>query len=437
MKTITRPLVVSLSLLALISIPAISRGGIAEGNEHNTHDGNMSLQNNTTGNDNTALGDSALYTNTIGNDNSASGYLALFTNLDGNWNTAAGSQALFANTNGGANTATGYQALYNNTTASGNTATGFLALFGNTTGASNTATGLQALNFNTVGNENTATGSDTLFHNTTGNDNTVTGANAGQGNTTGAFNTVNGASALHDNQTASFNTADGAFALNLCTGGGNIAVGYAAGINITNGNGNIDIGNQGLATDSVTIRIGLQGSHQATFVAGIFGTPVAGVPVVVDANGQLGTGVSASRFKTDVKPMSNSSDAIFSLQPVTYRYKDEIDRTCAPQYGLIAEEVAKVNPALVARDASGKIYTVRYEAVNAMLLNEFLKEHRKVEQLQATVARQERESQATAVEQQKEIKALTTALSEQGEQIQKVQAAIELNTSRARVVGNQ
>jgi hypothetical protein len=368
-----------------------------------------------------------------GNGNTAEGTGALASDTTGANNTADGFNALFKNMTGDANTATGAQALFNNTTASGNSAYGFLSLFNNTTGAANTALGSQALNFSTVGNENTASGSNSLFNNTTGNDNVADGANAGHNNTTGAFNTASGASALYFNTTGSFNTAVGSFALNLSTGGSNIALGYAAGINVTTGGGNIDIGNQGVGGESSTIRIGTQGSQQAAFMAGVFGSAVAGVTVVVDANGQLGVLVSSEQFKDQIKPMNKTSEALFSLKPVTYRYKNKIDPTGTAQFGLIAEEVEKVNPALVARDATGKVYTVRYEAVSAMLLNEFLKEHRKVEQLEATIA----EQRAAAAAQQEAIKALAGSLKEQASQIQAVKTEMRLSKPSPQVVGNQ
>ncbi|MEY2486327.1 MAG: hypothetical protein QOH39_1975 [Verrucomicrobiota bacterium] len=368
-----------------------------------------------------------------GNGNTAEGTGALSSDTTGANNTADGFNALFKNMTGDANTATGAQALFNNTTASGNSAYGFLSLFNNTTGAGNTALGSQALTFSTVGNENTASGSNSLFNNTTGNDNVADGANAGHNNTTGGFNTASGASALYFNTTGSFNTAVGSFALNLSTGGSNIALGYAAGINVTTGGGNIDIGNQGVTGESATIRIGTQGSQQAAFMAGVFGSPVAGVNVVVDANGQLGVLVSSEQFKDQIKPMNQTSEALFSLKPVTYRYKNGIDPSGAAQFGLIAEEVEKVNPALVARDATGKVYTVRYEAVNAMLLNEFLKEHRKVEQLEATIA----EQRAAAAAQQEAIKALAGSLKEQASQIQAVKTEMRLSKPSPQVVGNQ
>ena len=186
-------------------------------------------------------------------------------------------------------------------------------------------------------------------------------------------------------------------------------MGSSAGINLTNGSNNIDIGNAGVAGESSTIRVGTKGTHTNTFIAGINGVTVAGgVGVIIDANGHLGTKTSSARFKEAIKPMDKASEAILALQPVTFRYKHELDPEGVPQFGLVAEQVEKVNPDLVARDEQGKVYTVRYEAVNAMLLNEFLKEHRKVEQLEATAAHQ-----------QKEIEALTAGL-------QKVSAQVEL-----------
>src|SRR5206468_1981168 len=171
------------------------------------------------------------------------------------------------------------------------------------------------------------------------------------------------------------------------TGNDNIAVGNFAGFNLDTGDNNIDIGNEGNAGESNTIRIGTAGTHTATFIAGISGTPVVGDTVVVDANGQLGTAMSSARFKKDIKPMDKVSEAILALKPVTFQYKADSKGT--PQFGLIAEEVAKVDSDLVVRDRKGEIYSVRYEAVNAMLLNEFLKEHRKVEEQNSKIQQQE------------------------------------------------
>src|ERR1700687_1034178 len=253
-----------------------------------------------------------------------------------------------------------------------NTAEGDNALFSLTTGFDNTAIGNSAL-FSNISSDNTAIGAAALFSNTTGNNETATGFAALFSNTIGLYNTANGAVAL------AFNT----------TGGRNIALGSLAGVNLTTGSNNIDIGNGGMAGEANTIRIGTIGTQQATLIAGISGATVAGgVGVIVDTNGHLGTVVSSERFKAEIKPMDKASEAILALKPVTFRYKHELDPKGIPQFGLVAEQVEKVNPDLVARDAKGEGYTVRYEAVNAMLLNEFLKEHRTVQELKSTVARQ-------------------------------------------------
>jgi trimeric autotransporter adhesin len=324
------------------------------------------------------------------------------------------------------NTFLGDEALSSNTTGSANTAIGFEALFSNTTGFFNTANGSQALQSNTTGISNTANGAGALFNNTTGNDNTATGAGALVSNTTGSFNTVTGLSALSSNTTGFNNTANGWHALQMTTGSNNIAVGAEAGINLTSGNNNIDIGNPGVAGESRTIRIGTRQTHRATFIAGISGATVpAGMAVIVDGSGHLGTVVSSARFKDEIKPMDKASEAILALKPVTFRYKHDLDPESIPQFGLVAEEVEKVNPDLVARDADGKTYTVRYEAVNAMLLNEFLKEHRKVEALEKAMT-----------EQQKENAAMRAMLKEQAAQIQKVSAQLELNKTASQIVLN-
>jgi hypothetical protein len=325
-------------------------------------------------------------------------------------NTAEGDSALYSLTTppGFDNTAIGAFALFSNTTVD-NTAIGAFALFSNTTGNNETATGFLALFSNTIGLYNTAYGSGALYFNTTGSDNTASGESALASNTTGTSNTANGADALPSNT----------------TGGHNIALGSLAGFNLTTGSNNIDIGNEGMAGEANTIRIGTVGTQQATFIAGISGTAVTGAAVVVAANGQLGVAPSSQRFKDEIKPMDKGSEAILSLRPVTFRYKHEIDPTGIPQFGLVAEEVEKVNPDLVARDAQGKVYTVRYEAVNAMLLNEFLKQHRKVEELEATIARE-----------QKEIKALTASVKEQASQIQKVSDQLAVNKPAPQLVVN-
>ena len=252
------------------------------------------------------------------------------------------------------NTAIGCWALTNNTSGQANTATGTYALLANTSGQLNTATGAFALESNTDSN-NTATGYAALTYNTTGND-----------------NTANGSLAL---------------ALNH-TGNNNIALGYRAGITLHTGSDNIYIGNSGSSSgEGAKIRIGTVGTQKATFIAGISGVTVpGGVGVIVGTDGKLGTVVSSARFKEAIKPMDKASEAILALKPVTFRYKHDLDSKGIPQFGLVAEEVEKVNPDLVARDDQGKPYSVRYEALNAMLLNEFLKEHQTVQELKKQVA---------------------------------------------------
>jgi hypothetical protein len=347
-------------------------------------------------------------------------------------NTVLGDDALLNNT-GFDNTAIGSSALLSNTTGTGNAATGASALSSNTTGSFNTANGAFALEFNTTGNNNTATGLDALFSNTTGFNNTANGYATLVDNTTGSHNTANGYFALAFNTTGNRNTANGVFALyDNRTGNSNIALGFQAGMNIT-GNSNIDIGNDGVAGESRTIRVGTQGRQTATYIAGISGATVpTGVPVIVDANGHLGTTTSSARFKEAIKPMDKASEAILALKPVTFHYKKELDPESIPQFGLVAEDVEKVNPDLVARDEQGKSYTVRYEAVNAMLLNEFLKEHRTVQELKSIATKQEANAakqEATIARQQKQIEALTARL-------QKVSAQVEMSNPAPRMVTN-
>jgi hypothetical protein len=267
-------------------------------------------------------------------------------------------------------------------------ASGFLALDKNTTGSDNTANGVQALYSNTIGGLNTATGYQALYKNTTGRDNTATGLQA-----------------LYSNNTT---------------------LGYLAGVNLTTGSYNIDIGNHGVSAEANTIRIGDDSHQTATFIAGIASATITGSAVYIETtSGRLGLLSSSERFKDGIEPMGNASEALLSLRPVTFRYKKNIDPKAASQFGLVAEEVEKVNPALVVRDAEGKGFTVRYEAVNAMLLNEFLKEHGTVQELKSTAAKQE----ATIAKQQKQIEALTTGL-------QKVSAQLELSKSAPQMAGN-
>jgi hypothetical protein len=345
-----------------------------------------------------------------------------------NFSTFLGEDALLNNI-GTSDTAVGWHALRNNP-GSWNTAIGAGTLEDNG-GYDNTATGFIALQHNAGGHSNTATGSNALLDNTTGSDNTATGFAALSNNTTGNFNVANGMWALSDNTTGAKNTAAGYVALaSNTTGNFNIALGFGAGDRLTTGNDNIDIGNPGVAGEARTIRIGAMQS--ATFIAGISGATVpTGVAVIVDADGHLGTTTSSAHFKEAIKPMDKASEAILQLQPVTFRYKHELDPQGIPQFGLVAEEVEKVNPDLVARDEQGKPYTVRYEAVNAMLLNEFLKEHRKVEQLEATVVQQQHDFQ-------KQVQALTTRLNAQESQLRRVsQQAQESKLAWQLVAGSQ
>ncbi len=339
---------------------------------------------NTTGSNNVANGFEALYSNTVGYDDTANGYQALFNNTSGYYNTANGYQALYSNTDGVWNTASGFQALYSNTTGDYNTAEGFWAMYHNITGGDNAAFGQQALTANVSGSQNTAMGVWALQMNLTGGGNTATGTAALLSNTNGNGNTAVGGSAMYYNLTGSVNTAVGAEALQNSLGGSdNIAIGYQAG-NMVIGSSNIEIGNVGAPADTNVIRIGT--AQNKTFLAGISGvTASGGAAVFVNSSGQLGTITSSARFKKNIRSMSGASDALLSLRPVTFQYKPEIDPQGIPQFGLVAEEVAKVDPDLVLRDERGRPYTVRYEAVNAMLLNEFLKEHQQVENQSAEI----------------------------------------------------
>jgi len=386
---------------------------------YNVAIGSGALANNTTGNFNMAIGTEAL-TNNNANFNVALGFRVLFMNTTGNHLTGIGAAALRNNTTGGFNTAIGADALKENTTSSGNTAIGADALSKNATGSSNTATGDLALFNNTTGNDNTATGDSALAGNTTGYQNTANGFEALLNNVTGFSNTATGLQALFFNSSGIYNTADGFRALqNNTTGQRNIAVGADAGSEIITANNVIAIGIAG-ADVSNTCFIG--------HIRGVTTGNANAIPVLIDSAGQLGTASSSRRFKREVKPMDKASEAILGLKPVTFEYKS--DGTATPQFGLIAEEVAAVNPDLVVRDENGEIYTVRYDAVNAMLLNEFLKEHKKVQEQGATIAQQRRDFEMAITKQQKQIEALTAGL-------QKVNAQIRLNRPAPQVVAQE
>jgi len=293
-------------------------------------------------------------------------------------NTAEGEEALLTLTIGKDNTAVGNHALKNITDGSGNTAVGSRALRGNGRGFANTAMGYQALLINQFGAYNTADGYNALLNNTTGTNNTAVGY-----------------SALANNRQGSYN----------------IALGRGAGAAITKESNNIDIGNGGSAGDFNAIRIGTLDVQTNTHIVGISGVTIPdGVSVLINANGDLGTINSSARFKREIEPMDKASETIYELRPVTFKYKSELDPNSIPQFGLVAEEVVKIAPELVARDKNGQPYTVRYEAVNAMLLNEFLKEHEKVEQQERTIAQMQQDFAARMSEQQKQIDALTARL---------------------------
>jgi hypothetical protein len=300
------------------------------------------------------------------------------------------------------------QALNLSTTGSNNTAHGWFSLFGNASGSSNTADGFQALYSNTTGAQNTANGALALFSNTEGNANTAAGDQALFSNTIGAANTANGFFALLSNTEGNSNTAIGDVALaNNTIGSFNTAIGVGAGTGVETASNVICIGHPGR---NLSNRCYI-GNIREAFVSG------DALPVLIDSTGQLGTALSSRRFKKEIKPMDKASEAVLALKPVAFRYKN--DTTNTPQFGLIAEEVAQVNPDLVVRDTNGEIYTVRYDAVNAMLLNEFLKAHRTMET------------------QQKHIDALAAQLKQQATQIQKVSAEVELNKAAPQTVANK
>jgi len=376
----------ALIVTAILYLSPSSEAGISRGGESNTNQGV-----------------DALHDNSSGTDNSAFGYAALSNNTTGTQNTAIGSSTLS-----------------NATTANNHTAVGYLALFRDTSGEANTAVGAFSMSDNTDGSFNTAVGLGTLQANITGIDNVAAGALALRFNTTGSSNTGDGRAALRNNTTGSANTAVGFHALFNNNGNRNIAIGRRAGDLLDIGDDNIEIGNEGNAGEADTIRLGDPAVQNATYIAGIFGssTIAPGMPVYVDANGKLGTLPSSARFKENVKPMNDASDEIFSLQPVTFRYKADFTKEKTPQFGLIAEEVAKVDPNLIVRDAKGQIETVRYEAVNAMMLNELIKEHQKVQ------------------DQQKQIDKLTAQLKAQASALQKVSAQVELMKTAPKTVAD-
>jgi len=354
---------------------------------------------------NTAEGQSALLNLTTGGFNTAVGFLSLRGNTNSSFNTAIGAGSLLANTAFN-NTATGAGALLSNTTGSQNTATGAFTLLGNTTGSNNTVIGARALLSNINGGFNTAIGFEALRDNTDGGGNVAIGASTLASNTTGINNVAIGSSTCVQNTEGDRNVVIGPQALNNnATGNDNIAIGFGAGGSITTASNTICIG---------SLVTGFDVSN-GCFIGNIRGGQIGAdaVPVSIDSSNKLGTITSSKRFKKDIKSMNDASTSVLALRPVTFRYKS--DNTNTPQFGLIAEEVAEVNPDLVVRDKKGELLTVRYDAVNAMLINEFLKEHRKVEKLEATVAQQ-----------RKGMEGLAGEIEAQTAQIQKMSALIEM-----------
>ena len=403
----------------------VGAGTLAVNNaDQNTATGAGALLLNSSGTGNTANGAFALLNNTTGQGNTAIGTDALLNNITGNFSTATGFGALVNNTTN-ANTANGALALQNNTTGFANTAIGGQALQSNQGGSNNTATGFQALLFNTADNT-TAYGSQALLSNTTGTNNTALGVVALLNNTAGQSNTAIGRDALLNNTTGSFNTATGLGALFSNTNGvENVAIGDGALADNATGNDNTALGagaGSGVTTASNVICIGFQvaGANvsDSCFIGNIYSNvqPIVGTDpdsVTISSSGRLGRGnVSSRRYKHDIKPIDSASEVLFALKPVSFRYNKQYDSTQTIAFGLIAEEVAEVNPDLVGRNPEGQPESVRYEQINAMLLNEFLKEHRRVQELE------------------KQVEKLTVGL-------QKVSAQIEMSNSAARMVASK
>ena len=434
------PLVLACFGLGSLTVQAVDPPPDGGYGGQNTAEGTDALFSLTTGVWNVAVGFQALHSDTTGNQNTATGYKALFLNTTGGKATAYGSQALYNNDTGNNNVATGFNTLFSNTSGNNNTgngfrtlnfnngddntATGFNALYNNRTGVQNTATGSQALLHNFAASNNTGTGFQALFNNTTSELNVAVGDSAlasfnGTTATDGA-NTALGSIALTAETSGQENTAVGRRALeSLTAGSNNTAVGWRAGDNVLTASGTVCIGSSTAgANDNDTTYIRNVGTTLQPFSAGV----VDFVTVRLSDN-RLGRNASSQRYKENIKAMDKASEAIYQLKPVTYRYKKAIDPNQNLDYGLVAEDVAKIDPKLAIRDGNGQIESVRYMAIYNMMLNELIKEHRKVEQLQATVAQQ-----------QKGMEVLTAQFKEQVSQIQKVSAQLEVNKPTQKVV---
>jgi hypothetical protein len=383
----------------------------------NTAEGQNALFSLSTGVANTAVGWFSLFSTGDGSFNTAVGAGTLLFNVgdqsasEGVQNTAIGTAAMLFNTTGSLNTAVGTAALLNNTSGFVNTAVGFVALQNNTDGSGNTAVGQSALFSSTSGAANTAVGDSALGSNITGNFNTAVGSTALL-TTTGSDNTAVGRGALSNNTAGNDNTAIGSDALASSTGSGNIALGNNTGIAVTTASDVICIGSPGANVNN------------SCFIGRIYTNvqPIVGTDpdsVTITSFGRLGRGnVSSRRYKRDIQPMEKASESLYALKPVSFRYNKQYDATQTLAFGLIAEDVAEVYPDLVGRNSEGQPESVRYEQINAMLLNEFLKEHQRVEELEATVAQQ-----------QKQIDALVTGL-------EKVNSKVELKNVTPQLVTN-
>jgi hypothetical protein len=320
-------------------------------------------------------------------------------------NTALGRGALQATTSGPSplqgsfNTVVGDQAGGLNTTGHSNSVLGAGAFAANTVGHTNVAIGRDALAANVDGNRNAALGASALAANTDGFWNTAAGHDALHNNTTGYENTGIGRAALRNNISGSYNTALGVYALRYTTGSRNIALGHSAGRFNTGGEDSIFIGSEGLNTDDATIRIGVEGTQNATYLAGIWGQKVdqdEQMPVLVDADGKLGTVLSSRRFKQDVEDLGPLVDGLLELRPVAFRYRDDaaLNPDGPRQFGLIAEEVAEVFPELVVYDREGNPLSVKYHLLGSLLLGalqrqqELLEEHyRRLEAVESRPSR--------------------------------------------------
>jgi hypothetical protein len=356
----------------------------------NTRDGQSALSFITTGIGNSAFGAFAQFSNTTGSFNTACGAAALDVN-SADQNTAVGAAALLLNQIGSDNNAVGVSALLNNDSsgngsANFNNAFGRNALLSNVDGDENDSFGDDSMEENTTGSQNTAMGDDSLDANTTGNGNVAVGKEAGN---------------------------------SIVDGNDNVVLGHNAGIGIVHASRNVAIGSQEAGP--------FADFDDTCFIGSIFGEivsdPGSQTAVFVDQFNVVGIFNSSQKYKHDIQPMDKASETLYQLKPVTFKFNSDWKGTT--QYGLIAEDVAKVDPQLVSRK-DGDIVTVHYEQINNMLLNEFLKEHKKVQDLETTVAQQ-----------QKGMEILTAQLKEQAAQIQKVSAQLQVSKPAPQVVATK